>query len=88
VGVTSAEGVCSPKAVFQAVKAICALAGGVETLHLTHALNGFAQACTAQVTHLRARLPQYNVFGTCPVEPKLPMLKGLHKSYTKSEIFQ
>ncbi|KAJ8724887.1 hypothetical protein PYW07_015845 [Mythimna separata] len=48
VGVTSAEGCCSPKAVFQAVKAICALAGGVETLHVTHTLNAFAQACTAQ----------------------------------------
>lgn len=44
-----AEGTCSPKAVFQAVKAICALAGGVETLHLTYTLNAFAQACTAQV---------------------------------------
>ena len=49
VGVTGAEGTCSPKAVFQAVKAICALAGGVETLHVTHTLNAFAQACTAQV---------------------------------------
>lgn len=48
IGVTSAEGSCSPKAVFQAVKAICALAGGVETLHVTHTLNAFAQACTAQ----------------------------------------
>ncbi|XP_028163897.1 phosphatidylinositol 4-phosphate 3-kinase C2 domain-containing subunit alpha isoform X2 [Ostrinia furnacalis] len=48
VGVTGAEGVCSPKAVFQAVKAICALAGGVETLHVTNTLNAFAQACTAQ----------------------------------------
>ncbi|XP_026313861.1 phosphatidylinositol 4-phosphate 3-kinase C2 domain-containing subunit alpha isoform X2 [Hyposmocoma kahamanoa] len=49
VGVTRGEGSCSPKAVFQAVKAICALAGGVETLHVTHTLNAFAQACTAQV---------------------------------------
>lgn len=49
MGVTSGEGCCSPKAVFQAVKAICALAGGVETLHITNALNAFAQACTAQV---------------------------------------
>ncbi|XP_047023656.1 phosphatidylinositol 4-phosphate 3-kinase C2 domain-containing subunit alpha [Helicoverpa zea] len=48
VGVTGAEGSCSPKAVFQAVKAICALAGGVETLHVTHTLNAFAQACTTQ----------------------------------------
>ncbi|XP_049865129.1 phosphatidylinositol 4-phosphate 3-kinase C2 domain-containing subunit alpha isoform X2 [Pectinophora gossypiella] len=48
IGVTGAEGSCSPKAVFQAVKAICALAGGVETLHLTHALNAFAQSCTSQ----------------------------------------
>ncbi|KAI5637162.1 phosphatidylinositol 3- and 4-kinase domain-containing protein [Phthorimaea operculella] len=48
VGVTGAEGSCSPKAVFQAVKAICALAGGVETLHVTHTLNSFAQACTSQ----------------------------------------
>ncbi|CAH0668895.1 unnamed protein product [Spodoptera exigua] len=48
VGVTGAEGCCSPKAVFQAVKAICALAGGVETLHVTHTLNAFAQACTSQ----------------------------------------
>ncbi|CAH2063570.1 unnamed protein product, partial [Iphiclides podalirius] len=48
VGVVGAEGTCSPKAVFQAVKAICALAGGVETLHLTYTLNAFAQACTAQ----------------------------------------
>ncbi|KAJ2950780.1 hypothetical protein O0L34_g9045 [Tuta absoluta] len=48
VGVTGAEGCCSPKAVFQAVKAICALAGGVETLHVTHTLNSFAQACTSQ----------------------------------------
>uniref|UniRef100_A0A2H1VGX9 SFRICE_000012 n=1 Tax=Spodoptera frugiperda TaxID=7108 RepID=A0A2H1VGX9_SPOFR len=47
VGVTGAEGCCSPKAVFQAVKAICALAGGVETLHVTHTLNAFAQACTS-----------------------------------------
>lgn len=46
IGVTGAEGTCSPKAVFQAVKAICALAGGVETLHVTHTLNAFAQACT------------------------------------------
>lgn len=35
---------------FQAVKAICALAGGVETLHVTHTLNAFAQACTAKVS--------------------------------------
>ncbi|XP_045533800.1 phosphatidylinositol 4-phosphate 3-kinase C2 domain-containing subunit alpha [Papilio machaon] len=48
VGVVGAEGSCSPKAVFQAVKAICALAGGVETLHVTYTLNAFAQACTAQ----------------------------------------
>ncbi|RVE42898.1 hypothetical protein evm_012453 [Chilo suppressalis] len=48
IGVTGAEGSCSPKAVFQAVKAICALAGGVETLHVTNTLNMFAQACTAQ----------------------------------------
>ncbi|CAG9791840.1 unnamed protein product [Diatraea saccharalis] len=48
IGVTGAEGSCSPKAVFQAVKAICALAGGVETLHVTNTLNAFAQACTAQ----------------------------------------
>ncbi|CAB3256692.1 unnamed protein product [Arctia plantaginis] len=46
IGVTGAEGTCSPKAVFQAVKAICALAGGVETLHVTHTLNAFAQTCT------------------------------------------
>ncbi|XP_046978612.1 phosphatidylinositol 4-phosphate 3-kinase C2 domain-containing subunit alpha isoform X1 [Vanessa cardui] len=50
VGVVSAEGSCSPNAVFQAVKAICALAGGVETLHVTHTLNAYAQACTAQST--------------------------------------
>ncbi|XP_045763916.1 phosphatidylinositol 4-phosphate 3-kinase C2 domain-containing subunit alpha isoform X1 [Maniola jurtina] len=50
VGVLGAEGVCSPNAVFQAVKAICALAGGVETLHVTHTLNAFSQACTAQAT--------------------------------------
>lgn len=50
IGVTSGEGSCSPKAVFQAVKAICALAGGIETLHITYSLNAFAQACTAQVT--------------------------------------
>ncbi|XP_073962722.1 phosphatidylinositol-4-phosphate 3-kinase catalytic subunit Pi3K68D isoform X4 [Choristoneura fumiferana] len=48
VGVVGAEGSCSPKAVFQAVKAICALAGGVETLHVTHTLNAFAQACSGQ----------------------------------------
>ncbi|KAG6448082.1 phosphatidylinositol 4-phosphate 3-kinase C2 domain-containing subunit alpha isoform X2 [Manduca sexta] len=48
VGVVSAEGTCSPKAVFQAVKAICALAGGIETLHVTHTLNAFAQACNGQ----------------------------------------
>ncbi|XP_068627599.1 phosphatidylinositol 4-phosphate 3-kinase C2 domain-containing subunit alpha [Battus philenor] len=48
VGVIGAEGTCSPKAVFQAVKAICALAGGVETLHVTYTLNAFAQACTSQ----------------------------------------
>ncbi|XP_063635795.1 phosphatidylinositol 4-phosphate 3-kinase C2 domain-containing subunit alpha [Cydia splendana] len=46
VGVVGAEGTCSPKAVFQAVKAICALAEGVETLHVTHTLNAFAQAAT------------------------------------------
>ncbi|XP_045492000.1 phosphatidylinositol 4-phosphate 3-kinase C2 domain-containing subunit alpha [Colias croceus] len=50
IGVVGAEGCCSPNGVFQAVKAICALAGGVETLHVTHTLNAFAQACTAQVT--------------------------------------
>ncbi|XP_045520078.1 phosphatidylinositol 4-phosphate 3-kinase C2 domain-containing subunit alpha isoform X1 [Pieris brassicae] len=50
VGVVGAEGCCSPNGVFQAVKAICALAGGLETLHVTHTLNAFAQACTAQVT--------------------------------------
>lgn len=50
IGVTGAEGTCSPKAVFQAVKAICALAGGVETLHVTHTLNAFAQACTTHVS--------------------------------------
>ncbi|CAH2091791.1 unnamed protein product [Euphydryas editha] len=49
-GVLSAEGVVSPSAVFQAVKAICALAGGVETLHVTHTLNAFAQACNSQIT--------------------------------------
>ncbi|XP_061378857.1 phosphatidylinositol 4-phosphate 3-kinase C2 domain-containing subunit alpha isoform X2 [Danaus plexippus] len=48
VGVVGAEGTCSPSAVFQAVKAICALAGGLVTLHLTYTLNAFAQACTAQ----------------------------------------
>lgn len=46
---TCAEGSCSPKSVVQAVKAICALAGGVETLHVTHTLNAFTQACTGQV---------------------------------------
>ncbi|CAH0717341.1 unnamed protein product, partial [Brenthis ino] len=50
VGVVGAEGAAPPSAVFQAVKAICALAGGVETLHVTHTLNAFAKACTAQVT--------------------------------------
>ncbi|XP_052751533.1 phosphatidylinositol 4-phosphate 3-kinase C2 domain-containing subunit alpha [Galleria mellonella] len=48
IGVIGAEGSCSPKAVFQAVKAICALAGGVETLHITHTLNAFAQACVGK----------------------------------------
>lgn len=48
VGVTCAEGSCSPKGVVQAVKAICALAGGIETLHVTHTLNGFIAACTTQ----------------------------------------
>ncbi|KAL4710311.1 hypothetical protein ACJJTC_011127, partial [Scirpophaga incertulas] len=48
VGVVGAEGTCSPKAVFQAVKAICALAGNLETLHLTHSLTAFANACNAQ----------------------------------------
>ncbi|CAK1551645.1 unnamed protein product [Leptosia nina] len=50
IGVVGAEGCCSPNGVFQAVKAICALAGNLETLHVTHTLNAFAQACTAQVT--------------------------------------
>lgn len=52
MGVLSAEGAASPSAVFQAVKAICALAGGVETLHVTHTLNAFAQACNSQVSRL------------------------------------
>ncbi|XP_050681509.1 phosphatidylinositol 4-phosphate 3-kinase C2 domain-containing subunit alpha isoform X2 [Leptidea sinapis] len=49
VGIVGAEGSCSSSGVFQAVKAICALAR-VETLHITHTLNAFAQACVAQVT--------------------------------------
>ncbi|KAM3968313.1 LOW QUALITY PROTEIN: phosphatidylinositol-4-phosphate 3-kinase catalytic subunit Pi3K68D [Aphomia sociella] len=48
IGVMGAEGTCSPMAVFQAVKAICALAGRVETLHITHTLNAFAQACVGK----------------------------------------
>ncbi|XP_059060030.1 phosphatidylinositol 4-phosphate 3-kinase C2 domain-containing subunit alpha [Achroia grisella] len=50
IGVIGGEGSCSPKAVFQAVKAICALAGGVETLHITHTLNSFAQACVGKAS--------------------------------------
>ncbi|XP_013196087.2 phosphatidylinositol 4-phosphate 3-kinase C2 domain-containing subunit alpha isoform X1 [Amyelois transitella] len=48
VGVAGGEGACSPSAALQAVKAICALAGAVETLQLTHALNAFAQACAGK----------------------------------------
>lgn len=56
VGVAGAEGAASPSAVFQAVKAICALAGGVETLHVTHTLNAFAKACTAPAGALRPEI--------------------------------
>ncbi|KAJ0179212.1 hypothetical protein K1T71_004924 [Dendrolimus kikuchii] len=58
IGVTSGEGSCSPKAVFQAVKAICALAGGVETLHVTRTLNGFAQSCAGNQTNSNIVTPE------------------------------
>lgn len=52
VGVINAEGSCPPNGVFQAVKAICALAGHVETLHISKTLADFSAACSVQQAHV------------------------------------